>query len=330
MLTNRLLLLTAACALPLATVACGGSDDGDTITPEGTHHGYVVSKATAVPALGHMPIELGIDVGSKTGATLDGKPENQLGDALQFLATINAGLNIQTSIDGAIAQGTILLLLDFQSKDFVNSNAGLGVKFGATPMPPACSGQADTVCGNHLKGGASFTVAASSPHDALLGGKLANGAFNGGPGELSLEIAFGSTEPILLPLHHARAKVTSVSATALSGTIGGVITVGELHDSVGAGIQKSVTGFLAAGCTALDSPPGCGCTDLAATVMMLIDGQTAAEPTPDCKLSIDELVNNPVISDYLKPDACSMDTCSAPDALSVGIQINAVAATFPM
>src|ERR1051325_6513432 len=110
----------AALALPLLFAACGGGDDDDdgTITPEGTHHQYVVSKATVIPDPPHTPVEpgYGLDLGSKNSATLDGRIDNNLGQALKVLAGVNEALDGQATLNAAVAQGNVILLVDFQSK----------------------------------------------------------------------------------------------------------------------------------------------------------------------------------------------------------------------
>jgi hypothetical protein len=330
--SNRLLIVAASCALPLSILACGGSDDAPgTIVPEGTHHGYVVSKATVIPASGHQPPELGLDVGSSTSATPDGKLDNQLGQAFVTLASLM--FDVQGAIDTAINNAAISLLIDFQTKDFTASSAaGLEVKFGANPTPAACSSPADTTCGNQLKGDAMFQIAANSPNDAPLAGKIVNGTFNSDAGDLTLQIALGAgTSPITMTLHHARAKASTISDTGImTANLGGVLTVDDLTTQVGPAIKGQVDALLAANCTALDRPDlGCGCTGTGATlVIMMVDGDTG---TPkDCMISVEELLGNPIVKQSLKADSCSKDTCATADSLSVGIKIEAVKATFPM
>jgi hypothetical protein len=318
-----------ALAIPLMLAACGGGDDDDDgmVTPEGTHHQYVVSKTTVVPPPPHTPTEpgYGLDLGSKTSATLDGRIENNLGLALSIISGI-PGLDVQATVNTAIATGGIILLADFQSKDFMNSNAGFTIKFGASPNPAACTDANDMTCGHHLTGSASFSIANNSPNDALLAGKLTNGTFEGGPGELSLLITIGSATPILMPLVHARVKVTEVSATGLKALIGGVITATALRDNVGVALQASVAPVVETGCTDKTHPPACGCTGLAMQLMTIADG--ADGTAPDCAISAQELLSNRATGIYTTPDSCSMDTCAAADAVSVGINIEAVSATF--
>jgi hypothetical protein len=328
--TRRLLLL--AFAAPLSFAACGGDDgDDDTVIPEGTHHGYVVSKVSAIPAAPNMPSDpgFGLDLGSRTSSQPDGRIDNNLGFALTILSGLNEALNVQATLDTAVNEGSVILLADVQTKDFVNSNAGFTLKFGSNPNPMACNTDR-TTCGLHLKGGASFQVASNSPNNALLGGKLMNGAFDGGPGELSLQITIGNTTPILLPLVHARVRVTSVSETSLKALIGGLITIADLRVHVGEALALSVATLVQDGCTELDpaNPPNCGCSGLAKTVMDLIDGDTGT--AKDCKISGEEILANPATATYTSADSCSMATCSAADAVSVGLNIEAVAATFPL
>jgi hypothetical protein len=313
----------------MSLIACGGSDAPGAIVPEGTHHGYVVSKTTVIPASGHLPPELGLDLGSSTSATPDGKLDNQLGQAFVTLAGI--GFDVQGAIDTAVNNGTISLLIDFQTKDFTStSNAGIQVKFGTNPVPAACN--PDTTCGHQLNGDATFQLATNSPNDAPLGGKIVNGTFNSDPGELTLQVALGAgTTPIIMSLHHARVKASSISETGImTANLAGVLTVDDLMTQVGPAIKGQVDALLAASCTDLDKPEiNCGCTGTAATlVVTMVDGDDGT--ARDCKITVAELLGNPILKGPLRADSCSKDTCATADSLSVGVQVVAVKAAFPM
>jgi hypothetical protein len=327
MLSNRLFFVAAACAFPLSFVACGGDSEEAPIIPAGTHYGYVVSKATAVVATGHSPTELGLDLGSKTSSKPDGKIDNQLGNALQTLAGLM--FDVQGSIDTAVDHGNIILLLDFQTKDFVNTgNAGITMKFGANPVPAAC-GTGDTTCGKHLKGDATFTIATGSPNDPPLGGTIVNGTFNSQAGDLTLQIAIGtSTAPIEMNLVHARVKATSISETGImSANLGGLLLQTDLMTKVAPSLQAQVSALLTT-CTDLTVPPDCGCTGNTKLLLQTLDGDNGTPP--DCMISVEEVLSNKLIKPLLSPDACSKDSCSTPDALSLGLKVEAVKATFPL
>jgi hypothetical protein len=336
MLANRSFLLAAVCALPFSIIACGGSGDDDSgdddsnVTPTGTHYGYVVSQADVVPAAGGSPTDLGLDLGSMTSAKADGKIDNRLGSAL---STLSQFFDIQGTIDTAVSHGSINLLVDVQTTDFTNNatGAGLSVKFGSNPVPAACSSATDTTCGHQLDGTASFSVAAGSP-DATLSGKIVNGTFSTNPGNVSLQIALGAaTMPIQLDLLHARAKATGITATGIDTMIvGGLLTLTDLQTKVGPAIHDAVASLITTDCTGTPkTPPTCGCTagSTGLKVIGILDGDLTGT-TPDCEVSLDEILGYPVISAVLMPDSCSTDTCTTPDSLSLGVKVKAVKATI--
>ncbi|HET9620502.1 MAG TPA: hypothetical protein VFP84_03970 [Kofleriaceae bacterium] len=341
---NRSLLLASILALPATLIACGGDDggnnnggpDGGGNPPAGTHYGYVVNKANVAPttAAGHTYLDYGLDLGSGTGPALDNKVDNQIGQALLALSGF---FDIQGTVDTAINTGSIILLVDFQTADFANSGAaGLQVKFGANPTPAACTNPADpATCGQHLKGGASFTVAPNSPADAALTGKIVNGTFNSDSGNVSLAIAIGdAATPVQIDLVHARVKASTISADGImTANVGGLVTQTALQTSIAPAILNSIqTLVTASGCKADGDPkanPVCGCTanTTGATVMGLLDGDVNVA-NKDCKITLDEVLGFPAVQAVLKPDACSQATCTAPDSYSLGVQVTAVKATI--
>jgi hypothetical protein len=330
--SNHSLIVAAICALPLSLVACGGSSS-DTIVPTGAHHQYVVSNAF-VPTTDAQVRQYGLDLGAKLSSKPDGIVDNALGQALLALTMLN--FDIQGTISTAVDQGNIILLVDVQTADFNSSGAaGLTVKIGSNPTPPACSGPADTTCRHHLSGTGSFQIAADSPPDALVTGKIASGTFNGGPGDITLQIAIGSPTPIKLNLLHARAQASSISDTGImTAIIGGLVTQDELTTQIGPAIAASVSAILTRDCTPRGAPPDCGCKNPSTglTVVRALDGDLAMTggPAADCQVSADEVLGFALVKQLLLPESCSMDTCKAADSLSIGIKVQAVKATFPM
>jgi len=326
---NRLFLVAAACAAPLSIAACGSSDSDAPIIPEGTHHGYVVNSVL-IPTTPAQVTQFGLDLGSKTSTKLDGNPDNVLGSLLNALASPAIKFDIQGPLTDAVKQGSLLLLVDFQTKDFITAAAsGLSVKFGATPMPAPCNAPGD--CGHHLEGSGTFTIAADSPTDDALAGKIVSGSFNGGPGELALQIAIGSTTPVSLSLLHARVQATGISETGImSANVGGLVTQTELNTKLGPAIQGQVATIIDRDCKGARTPPGCGCTvgSTGAQVIALLEGVPTA--IADCSITVEEIFGYPVIMPMLAPDSCSKDTCKTADSLSIGVRVTAVKATFPM
>jgi hypothetical protein len=327
MYSKRSSVLAVACALLLPAAACGGSSDSngnDTVTPEGTHYSYVVSKVF-VPTNTATSTEYGLDLGSTKSGTPDGTVDNKLGGLLTLLNS--SGFKLQATIDTAVDQGKILLLVDFQTKDFTNASAaGLSVKLGGTATPAPCSSATDTTCRHHLDGNATITVAANSPSDALVAGKIASGTFNGGPGDLSLQIALGSTDPITLNLVNARAKATAITDAGLTANIGGALLVSEINSQLIPVVQRTLAGILDADCGVprKGPAPDCGCTG---TTSPLILSFFDTSPK-DCQVTSEEIANAQLVKTSLAPDVCSTDKCAAADAVSVGIKIQTVKATI--
>jgi len=311
-----------ACALPLSFAACGSSNNNNDspIIPEGPHYGFVVSQAS-IPTTNQ---QFALDLGSKTSSKPDGTIDNALGGVLGTLKRLN--FDVQGTVTKAVDQGTILLLIDLQTEDLKNSSAaGFSVKFGAMPQPPACNpAGGDTVCRRHLDGQGSFQIATDSPTDSGVAGKIVNGAFTGGPGAVTLQIAIGSTVPINLNLVHARVQGTiDATNSTLTATIGGLVTQTELNTQIGPALQQQVLAIFSAQCTA-----GATCDCPADSQAALLLG-LGIEPDNSCMVTVDQVLNSPAVKTELQPDSCSMDSCTTPDSISLGVQVQAVKAAFP-
>ncbi len=324
MLSIRPFLLAA---LSLSFVACGG-DDGGTVIPEGEHYQFV-GKKVSVPTNNNQAREFGLDLnGDKT-------VDNQLGMVLGTLATM--GFDIQGTIDEAVAEASIILLVDFQTPDptFTSSSAsGLKVLLGDNPTPAACNtGETYcntatppvcTGCQRHLNGSGAFTIKVGDV-DAL-GGKIINGTFTGGPGDLSLQIALGGTTAIQLDLIGARAKASGISATGITSVIlAGALTEDDLNTKVIPAIAMQIAPTIMEDCNMLSAPPGCGCmaSSTGRTVLDLFDGGDGT--AKDCAVSVEEIKQNSLIQSLLAPDV----TIGGRKALSLGIKVEAVKASFP-
>lgn len=309
-----------AAALPMTLVACGDDGGESQPTPEGTHYQYVASQAF-VPTNNNQAREYGLDLnGDKTA-------DNQLGMVLGTLSTM--GFDVQATIDDAVLEGSIILLVDFQTKDFTNTTAaGLKVLLGDTPMPQPCTDPQNptpATCGKHLDGTGMFTIAAGSPDNAAVSGKIVNGTFNGGgdSSKISLQIALGGTDAIQLDLIGARAKASGITETGMESVVlAGALTENDLNTKVIPAIHAQIAPLIMEDCNALTSPPMCGCTSgsTGATILNLFDAGTK-----DCMVTVDEIKNNSLIQSLLAPDV----EINGTPALSLGIKVIGKKATFP-
>ena len=312
-------------ALSLGLVACGGGgdDDGTTIDPTGTDHTYVAATLN-LPENAAEAMMLGLDIDGKANDGVD----NQLGMVLGSIGALAPDLDLQMAVDEQIAQGDIILLANVKAKDLTNaSGVGFYVYLGENPNPPACTDANDMVCGRHLTGTASFSIAASSPTDAAIGGRIIAGKFTGGPGTVNLQIALSGGVPIDLPLQRARAELTSISATGwTSGKIGGAISQEDINTEVVPAIADTVRTSFDETC-ATNTQGGtmanmCMCTagETGETLRGLFD------KTPyDCNITDEEV--QMVVSGFLTPDI-DLDGNGTNDALSLGIGVTGVGGTF--
>lgn len=293
--------------LPASLVACGGGDDGAE-PPSGPHTGYVVDSVS-------VPDDKPFDLDG------NGVKDNALGQVLGILS--GQGFDVQGSLDEAVAQGTIILLYDLQTPDFTTAaGAGLSILLGDNPNPPACTDANDLVCGNHLEGDAVFEIAAGSPTDAGVDGKIAGGVFNGGPGNFTLQIALAGSDPISLDLIGARAKATGITPDGIGEVLlAGAISEDQLNGEVLPAIHAQLGPIIEEDCDianmTIDNP--CGCVDTGETIISFFDDDM------DCGVTLDEIKNNGLIQSVLSPDV----TIDGVDALSLTVSTTAVGATFP-
>jgi hypothetical protein len=178
---------------------------------------------------------------------------------------------------------------------------------------------AKTGCGHHLTPGTMFSSATGT--NAALGGKIINGTFNGGPGNLSIQIALGGTEAINLDLIGARAKGSGISADKIDGVIlGGAVTKEDIDTKVIPAIQKQLGPIITRDCPTATMANNCTCTDPSTgkTILGLFDTDK------NCDVSVAEIQNNTLIMSLLSPDV----TIDGKMALSLGIKATAVKAEF--
>jgi hypothetical protein len=318
-------------AMPAQDAAALVDTTDAAVIPQGPHHGYVVS-GLRVPISDPEVRDYAFDLGSKTSAMPDGTTENTVGTV--FSAVSILGVDLQGAITAAVDRGTILMLVDVQAQDFANTSAaGLGVVLGADPVPAACDGPDDLVCRHHLDGSASFAVAPGSPAGTPAAGAIVDGTFHGGGGAITLQLAFGSAAPIQLGLAHAQVRASSISeAGIMTAMLGGVVSPAQVTAGLAPALQAQIAAVLDRDCTpgGAGTPPDCGCQTgtAGARLISVFDGDLAVADR-NCTVTNDEILGNAVIQSALQPDACSKDTCAAADALSIGVKLETVKASFP-
>lgn len=300
--------------LGFALVACSNSDS-DTPAELAPHYTYVASELE-VPTNNSQAREFGLDLNG------DGNVDNQLGQVLGTLA--GQGIDVQIAMERAVRKGNALVLFDFQTQSFSSaSQASLTVLAGdkSTTSPAPCAGPTDTVCGKHLVGTGTFTVAANQEETTALEGAVADATFNGGPGAYSLPFTLDDSGVISLNLIGARARATGLSEDGMDSIILGGALDAETVDALYPLITEQIGQQIARDCSG-GSPPQCGCEpgSTGGTLRVLFDTGPV-----DCTVSVTEVRGNFLIASLMAPDV----EIDGRPALSVGFKATAVKATFP-
>jgi hypothetical protein len=301
-------LLGLAGAGGLLLAGCGGSG-GDGNNPPTGDHTYYVIDSLLLPTTSTESLMYGRDLDG------DGIHDNQLGMVLSLLGLF--GFDTQGGIDTAVASGGILLLGDLQAADYTSTDsAAFTLHLGASPTPAPCLDSSDVVCGQHLHGSGSFEVVAGTAN--TLSGPIQGGTFSGGPGTANLQVSVINGNPLTLSLIGARIELSDITPVEIgSGVIAGAILQSQLNDDVIPSIAASLADTIATDCTG-SGPPDCGCTagSVGATVVATFDGND------DCAVSALEIQS--IVALVLTPDV----TIDGQPAISLGVAISAVAATF--
>lgn len=289
--------------------------------PTGAHHHYVVNRLL-IPTTAEQATEYGLAIDG-------GAVKNAFGAGTAALAS--AGFDVQGVMDRAIADGSIILLLDLQADDLTSSVglAGLHIFKGTSPLPSPCAGSADTVCGHHLDGTGSFATpqpgVPAAPYDVLEGG-VVEGVFSGSGdyGPPPIEIALVGNVPLDVPLRRMQVRASGLTPTSIAdATIAGVLEAPSWNDGFGGGVVGALAAemqtLVSLDCTMLASPPGCGCT--AGSLGEQILGYFDTNPR-DCRASLAEISATSFAN---LPD----DTSWANGVgVSFGVKITAVAALY--
>lgn len=321
--------------LAVCVAACGGGDGGGTggadatmqppVDPNGTFTQYVMDQLL-MPTTSNEAKMYGLNLdGDETN-----RPDNALGQILSTLGSMG-DINLQMTVDTQIADGSINNLIGMKAINLTNATGvGAWVFLGdsgkITPMP--CKDRDDMKCAQHLDGNGTFIFDGASPMDAKITGAIVGGRFTGGPGEVTIEVSLVSGSSLKLKLIGARMEIEQVSDTTLiSGKLGGAITKDDLDNSVLPTLVTLMKDTIDGDCSGMakmctgerpnlkgENCRPCGCTEGATGITLLNLFDELPEATKgDCKVTLEELKQNSLISSLLAPDVDLLD-CPKPDS----------------
>jgi len=301
-----------------------GIDGGtvDAAPPVGLHNHYVIA---------HERAPVSAVTGSLYGLDLDG--DANVDNALAKVgATLSAmGFDVEGETNRLVDRGTILMLLDLQTTDFMTATAvGLTVIAGANARPAPCTSDSDGVCRHHLDGTGLFDRAVSPAAGPALVGSIEAGVYTtpvSPASRVTLETDFAGVGRVDLPLIGVRAKATGMTGMGLTSvTIAGAIEVSAMTGVV---LPALVAGYNAAidrDCARSVGPPTCGCLSASTgqITVALLDGNVPSSQR-DCTITMDEVQRNTVLQPLFAPDVM----IDGRAATSVGFQFDAVVGKFP-
>ncbi len=273
---------------------------------------YVANKVT-LPSTSSQARDLGCDLDG------NGTPDNQLGN---ILSALRGMVDTQAGIDDAVNAGSVLVLFDVKSDSGAMTaaagHAGITVNLGKYSAAMFDMAMAFSGMGMFTLDGMKYD----------LGGSIAGGVGNFGPGNLTLKIALvAGGAPFSAALIQASVNNVTISTAGLmGGKICGAITETDLNTNVIPTIATLLKDRVAAGgstastlCQIFDTmDPKCAANsaDCANFGPMMM-------PPANC-ISMTEITENAIIKSVLKPDV----TLGGVKALSLGLGFTAVGAKF--
>jgi hypothetical protein len=307
------MVIRIASIVVVASAACA---ETGAVEPRGAHHHYIVDRI-------HLPLDPCAALDDALDLDGDGRADNELGLALAALG--GNGVAFQQSIDASIADGSTTILVDLQADDLVDAPAtGLTLAWGRR---------------YDLDGTAAYATDSSAPANPPFVGAIETGTFRGAAGAMSIPFSFGGATTFALDLIGARVVATQLATSAIGGEsaggaiVAGAISIDDLDGVLVPALQRAIVPIVERDCCGAATSPGsatcdasatpaCGCIagSFGETILQVID----ASPR-DCTVSVAEIANNSLMQSVLAPDV----SIGGRPAISFGVRVSAVAASFP-
>lgn len=317
-------------ALALAVAACsdngekndaGAKDKGvrpdsvpapSKLTCSGDCKDFVMSRLIFPDA--QTASQIGVDYND------DDTVDNALGSILGALSGVTSSLDLQKSVDEAMNEGSTIMLLRVQAKDFTNattaaSQAWVGLDdkcCTSTSDAKKCATEAKATCfsGSHT----FYPDKQASDAKAIFGGYINGGQFEFG--------SMGSTMSLSLPITgqalnlnlkgvFIKGTVNSAGTSISKGILAGVVTKSDLDTELLPNIVKMLN-------ETLEDPKTEESTKK--TILSMFDDNN------DKKISNSEVTENALIKTFLSGDV-DIDGDKKME-LSLGVEFEAVSATI--
>ena len=236
-----------------------------------------------------------------------GKPDNMFGGLFTLLTSVVPGIEMQSTLDQAVASGQLVALHEVKADDPLNDPSVSWTIFqGQKPSSPPT-----------FSGSDAFTLDPAATTNLPIVGSLANGHFNGGPGTAHIQMFFmGQLVDVNLVGVHLEADVTAQGC--INGKLGGGVTneefKGKLLPAIAGGLNLLIT----------TNKGG------ANTLLQTFDADKNGT------ITVQEIENNPLLMLMISPDLDLLDASGnfnpnqdgVKDSYSLGLGFTCVPATF--
>jgi hypothetical protein len=295
-----------AAVLTILVAACGTEpDDGPVPVTSGAYHHYVTS-ALRLPTTAVLQKEYGLNL--NPDADPAGKPDNQLGNVFVAL-TSNSSANLQGIVDGAIADGSLVLLHSVRADALAgDGSVAWQVYVGAERAAPPL-----------FDGSDAFEMGEAVASEPVVGATRHGSFAPKGAGQLTVQLKVSESQPaIALDLIAARVEAT-VDEAGCSGRLGGAITEDQLHARLLPAVVKMMN-------DAIDRDPACPAACTAGTSAALI--VEVFDKDKDGHVTLAEIEGSPIMQTLLAPDLDLAGDDGVPESISLGLGFDCVAARF--
>ena len=249
----------------------------------------------------------------------DGVVDNQLGRVFAVLAGASASTNLQTAIDQAFTDGTIIILFDFEYLPALSNTTVAGVK---------------AYLGVHDPSDASRFIVTQSAGPGF-GGAIDNiGQGRFGPGAVLLQLPLAIRQPPRVFALEDAYILGGFSPTDLAGKLCGAVRASDLVNQILPSWALDLSAAVKAGDNSIkslfdadhscDFDPNClpgssaTCTCITTTEL---ESNSIIHSLLIPDLDLDPMATNPFVSDPNDPTYRN-------DAISIGVNFEAASATF--
>jgi hypothetical protein len=235
------------------------------------------------------------------------KPDNMFGGLFTLLTSTIPGIEMQSTLDQAVASGQLVSLHEVKADDPLNDPS---VSWSLYQGQKAQSAPT-------FNGSDEFTLDPAAKTNLPIVGSLTKGHFTGGPGTANIQMFFmGQLVDVNLVGVHLEADATAQGC--VNGKLGGGVTDeefrGKLLPAIAGGLNLIITA----------DKPGAG------TLLQTFDSDKSGT------ITIQELENNPLLMLMISPDLDLLDSSGefnpnqdgVKDSYSLGLGFTCVPAIF--